>query len=367
MTERIFSSGPLTVDREKGIVRGVKILGESSANGRDYPAATRRAAQPILEGAKVNINHPSKPGDPRAFEDRFAIIRDVKDTAQGTFGDLHFNPKHQVAEQFIWWAVNEPSAIGLSINAAGKVKRRGGRDIVEEITRVDSVDLVSDPATTNGLFEQKNMSAKTIKAALQEAWKEKLMPRDKWLAIIEEEIPASMTGADMPAPESGSNDVDGAFKAMICGVFDDSSLDTAGKISKIKEILKAHEKLTAAPAPEPETPKEEPAAEGKKPKTEGGDVKQLREELAIRDLLADSGLVFAKPEARKAFAKSLLPLSESERKELIEERKAQQAQGDKQSGKTRSGGYVPLAEQRAGQGGQSLVSGRDGVINDFRR
>jgi regulator of replication initiation timing len=144
---------PLRVDREKGVIYGVKIIGNVSKNGREYPQSTLARAKSMYEGKAVNIDHAAKPGEPRGVRDRFGNIRSVTERADGLYGDLHFNPKHALAEQVAWDAENNPSNIGLSHNSAGRVVSRNGKAIVEEITSVASVDLVADPATTRGLFE----------------------------------------------------------------------------------------------------------------------------------------------------------------------------------------------------------------------
>jgi hypothetical protein len=74
--------------------------------------------------------------------------------AGGLRGDFHFNPKHALAEQLIWDAEHSPENVGFSHNVEARTSRRDGKVVVEEITRVQSVDLVADPATTRGLFEQ---------------------------------------------------------------------------------------------------------------------------------------------------------------------------------------------------------------------
>ncbi|MGO9597438.1 MAG: hypothetical protein ACLP7Q_05395, partial [Isosphaeraceae bacterium] len=43
--------------------------------------------------------------------------------------------------------------VGFSHNVEARTSRRGDRVVVEAILRVQSVDLVADPATTRGLFE----------------------------------------------------------------------------------------------------------------------------------------------------------------------------------------------------------------------
>ncbi len=145
----------MRVDRQAGVIRGVKVLGLESRNGRTYlPEALAQAAS-LYEEAKVNVNHPKgHPGGPRDYQDRIGTIRGVSVRQnEGLFGDFHFNPKHALAEQLIWDAEHAPENVGFSHNVEARVGRRGDRVVVEAITRVQSVDLVADPATTRGLFE----------------------------------------------------------------------------------------------------------------------------------------------------------------------------------------------------------------------
>ncbi len=143
------------VDRRPAVIRGVKILGLTSRNGRIYLAEALEKAVPLYEGAKVNVNHPKgSPNAPRDYQDRIGVIRNVIVRAgEGLFGDLHFNPKHALAEQLIWDAEHLPENVGFSHNVEARVRRDGEQAIVEAILRVQSVDLVADPATTRGLFE----------------------------------------------------------------------------------------------------------------------------------------------------------------------------------------------------------------------
>jgi len=91
----------LRVDREKGVIYGVKILGLESANGRSYsPKAIREAAQ-LYEGSKVNLNHArgANATGPRGYEERLGAVRGVKVVeGSGLFGNLHYNPKHAIAD-----------------------------------------------------------------------------------------------------------------------------------------------------------------------------------------------------------------------------------------------------------------------------
>ena len=150
----------LRVDREKGVIFGVKILGLESKNRRSYPKETIVRAASLYEGAKVNVDHPTgNPNSPRSYADRMGSLRNVRvgSESQGMFADYHFNPKHALAEQLIWDAEHVPENVGFSHNVEAKTSRgTNGHTIIEEITRVQSVDLVADPATTRGLFESTN-------------------------------------------------------------------------------------------------------------------------------------------------------------------------------------------------------------------
>lgn len=141
----------ITHDREACVIRGVKVLGHVSVNGRVYkPEALERAA-PLYEGVRVNVNHST--ADMRDYRDRLGLLKSVRSTPDGLFADLHYNPKHPIAEQLAWDAEHAPGNVGMSHNVFARSSKRDGKTIVEEILRVTSVDLVADPATTKSLFE----------------------------------------------------------------------------------------------------------------------------------------------------------------------------------------------------------------------
>jgi hypothetical protein len=149
-------SQSLRVDRAAGVIRGVKLLGLRSRNGRRYQEKALAEAVSLYEGAKVNVNHPKgHPLSPRDYQDRLGVIRGVEyRTGDGLFGDLHFNPKHALSEQLAWDAEHAAQNVGLSHNVMARTNRQGDETVVEAITNVQSIDLVADPASTQGLFEQ---------------------------------------------------------------------------------------------------------------------------------------------------------------------------------------------------------------------
>ena len=154
-----FASPQRKIDKENGVVSGVKILGVKSRNNRVYPLETLRDAAPLYENAKVNVNHPDgSPTESRKYQDRVGSIKNVTLQESGLYGDFHFNPKHPLAEQMLWDAEKAPENFGFSHNVEAIVRLENGAQVVDKIVRVRSVDLVADPATTSGLFESQTLT-----------------------------------------------------------------------------------------------------------------------------------------------------------------------------------------------------------------
>lgn len=146
------------VDREACIVYGVRVCGLVSGNGKRYKREALREAKKLYENVPVYFNHPSGASNARKYEERFGKLFNVRDAADGTGAidaDLKYNPAHAHSEQFLWDAENNPQGMGLSHNANGNGRRVSGGDVlVEQITKVHSVDVVDGPATNYSLFEQ---------------------------------------------------------------------------------------------------------------------------------------------------------------------------------------------------------------------
>ncbi len=143
----------IAVDSKKGLISGVKILGLESKNGRVYTPEAIRNAAGLYEGKRVNVDH-TEPGESRSYRDRMGKLQNIMVREDGLYGDLFVNPQHPLAEQLFWDAEHAPENVGLSHDVTGKVTRRGGKATVEAIETVRSVDLVANPATTAGLFEE---------------------------------------------------------------------------------------------------------------------------------------------------------------------------------------------------------------------
>lgn len=159
----------LSVDAAAGVVKNVKVLGSQSQNGRTYTEQAMRQALPLYEGSKVYLNHPVKAGEPRRVEDRFGEMRGVSyRPGEGLFAEQFiYNPKHPFAEAFAWNAEHAPHALGFSHNVTGRTSVKDGKTVVEAITKVASVDLVAEPATTRGLHESIEPGEPTVEITLE--------------------------------------------------------------------------------------------------------------------------------------------------------------------------------------------------------
>lgn len=266
------------IDREAGVIRGVKVLGRVSKNGREYSDKAMDDGVKLYEGLRVNVDHPDRknPKAERQFIEGFGELRNVRKEPSGVFADMHFKKAHPSAELVCESAERFPKQFGLSHNAEGEVVKRGGKPIVESLIRAESVDIVGKPATNEGLFESHEESAvttKTIKASVRSLVESaKSLARYKLANLLEMEggdaammgapmdmaMPVDATG-DVPADADGDGQIDDAFKLMITSVLDDATMDVSAKIKRIGDILKAQDKLmngTPEPAADDTTPAE---------------------------------------------------------------------------------------------------------------
>ena len=150
-TLRKMAEGEARVDREAGILRGVKLLGYESKND----GGRRRYRKPeasLYENVPININHPG--WEDVKVQDRWGVTipGTIAVEDDGVYGDVQYNPHKPSTEEILWWAENHPDQLGMSHVALGHQEEIDGL-IWLDVVEVESVDLVARPATTNGFFE----------------------------------------------------------------------------------------------------------------------------------------------------------------------------------------------------------------------
>lgn len=248
LVESVTFDSKTKLDKEKGIVHDVKILGRFSEHGYRYTDTAMKRAIPLYEGKPINIDHPKERsiGTERRYADRFGRIANVyfrEGDNPGLYGKVHYNKGHALASQFEWDVENSPNNLGLSHMARGSTAVRSGKVLVESITLVKSVDLVADPATNTGLFESKGVRMKVRKKSrvknkyarrrqLLESLREKIedVGDDELSDLFEAAAPSEAPASDVGSPTE-------AMGKMIQAIFMDSSMEMDEKREKINAVL----------------------------------------------------------------------------------------------------------------------------------
>lgn len=353
------------VDRERKVIRDVKVLGLVSKNGRRYTRDAIREAARLYEGRKVKANHPRKPNEIRDVDDTLGWFEGIEIREDGLYArEFHYLESHPLSARIVEAADRNPALFGFSHNIQGDTRDEAdGTETVTRITEVRSVDLVDDPATTGGLFEGRVMvrlreffetlkvptlSAKAGKATLKRLFEGGMMDAD---------MPIDDAPPDEGAPaEDHISALKNGFRAACVAVLDGEG-DAKAKLAKMKEILNAAEKLMATGSPDAEedeggeerTEEEEEDEdieecddeedEGKKMRQEQRELRQLRREKRGRQLCEEAGVT-----ADSALLEALAALpDDAAQKRLIEREKSRPRQGQT----PRSG--VPGAGTKKGQ------------------
>ena len=185
------------------VIRGVKIAGLNSRNGRSYSASVLGKAAALYEDSPVYMLHGSaaeKRENSRSHDEHFGSLKGVHLRDTGLFGDLHVKQSHPMA-QFI--LESDGSKFGLSHNV--RAEMTDDRKTVTEILSVNSVDLVDNPATTTTLFEEEDMPSLDEIAELLGKNKGEILSEvskiiDDRLATLHEEVEPKPEGKPKQEP-----------------------------------------------------------------------------------------------------------------------------------------------------------------------
>ena len=242
-----ISTGRSSVDRDAGVIRSVKILGRESKNGRTYSDKALNEAARQYEGCDVNVNHPdrSKPNSERRIEDGIGWLESVRVERDGVYGDLHYLKEHPSAGLVVEAAERKSNRFGLSHNAQGTVTKVNGKNVVESIDRVLSVDLVQNPATNAGLFES---TQQTIREALELHAPELLKALEESSGLLPPEV------MDEPMAPGGPEEGAAETVKSACAQILTAMLDLPGNVAAMcTQLIQVCQKVIAG-QPEPKDP-----------------------------------------------------------------------------------------------------------------
>lgn len=166
----IQARGRLRVDREAGVIHGVKILGKTSRNGNLYTDQALDDAAGLYEGVEVYDGHHT-----RKYSDHVGNITEPYREGDAIFGSLKLRPKHALFEAVLEDAEHNPSNLALSHevldgNYEATLIEKGRR--IDRIFKVDAVAIVKQGGTNQSLVEEQTVSTKEVKtlADLREAY-----------------------------------------------------------------------------------------------------------------------------------------------------------------------------------------------------
>lgn len=246
------------VDRASGRIRGVRVIGLKSKNGRRYLREAIQSALPLYEGARVYLNH--RVEGERPTRERWGKLINVREAEDGgLIADLDYLTKHPETEATLE-AIEKFRDMGLSHDSLGRSRMEGGERVVYEIVKVNSVDLVENPATTENLWESE-MKSKRVKflavlrenraeVAVANKFLDGLMEMSKNQPEIMQEMGLDDMEVDMEqGPEiTGDDAVKAALRQAILAVLDGPD-DSATTMKKIKTLMDVGDKLANPVAP----------------------------------------------------------------------------------------------------------------------
>lgn len=231
---------PTAIDRDAGVISGVRILGAESKNGRRYSPRAMQAAARMYEGVAVNVDHSPDAKD-RSVSEAFGWLTNVRESDGAVFGDLNYLKTHPQAPMLLEVAERNPNRLGLSHHAEGTVRMDGGTTVVETIERVHSVDLVQTPATNTGLFESRGHM--TIREAFAKYQKLAKILEGEGMGSYGDKMLPEMDDAGMAEVELSGLEV------MVLDALRGEG-DLESKMAKVAEIMKAFQ--STEPTPEAE-------------------------------------------------------------------------------------------------------------------
>lgn len=326
IVETVFPENAPRVDAEAGVLYGVKLLGEVSKNGRRYKPEAMKAAVPKYEGLKSYVDHPEQKNlsEDRKFKDWSGVFRNVRyESGKGIFADQHLLKTGDYFEGIVEAAQKFPTSVGYSHVADGQSRMEGAEEIIESITDVFSVDLVTDPATTAGFFESKRKT-QTVKHAIES------LPEGTQKKRLMEMIDAGYIDGGMSMGEEKSDDPHTQMFSVVNKVVD-ALVKMVADLTAAKAAIEAPVPAPAIPPPpieddamsdtetetDPFAPADDNTGDDPTKKLDPKAFESLRREnaqLKARTLLLESGR-----DATPARIKALANVAdEAERTELLE-------------------------------------------------
>jgi hypothetical protein len=279
-----FAAAAGQIDAASGVIRGVSLITEGPALGHGVmiDAKTiqqvKAAAEQYSGGLKVKLDHSGGAGDIIGYVDALRI------EGRKLLGDLHLLKNSPHRGYVLEIAEKIPDTFGLSIAFSGPVEMAADKKtMLQRCSEIYSVDLVSEPAANEGLFQRKLKSFQTESGTMPEEEKPE----------IEITIPMN-------------DDV----KKEIAGMIESAMMAMGDRLAKLESMI-----------PKPE---EKPAA-----MSANNDAIALAAKQAAADALKEFAKTIGAPAAPAVSAEAPAKKDESKTFEAVVAAKATELKGDK--------------------------------------
>lgn len=231
--------GEAKLSEDKLIIKNSVILSRTSVNGRDYPDDVQEAAVPLFEGAKAFIDHPEpdKMHLPRNARDLLGEHRNVHFANGKTYSDIHLLNNDVVRGVILPIIEQKPHLCGNSVvvRINQKFEKETGRYRVEKILAARSVDIVTEPATTKGIFESKESQNFGMEDSMD--WKDVTLEalKKERPELVEEILSSAKEKEKVATLEAKVTELDTAVKER----------DTKLAAFEVENAKRAHESLVS--------------------------------------------------------------------------------------------------------------------------
>ncbi len=299
----------------EGVIEGAKLVGNVSVNGRQYGDQVIAEAIGRYNGAKVYLNHPSDRtlGD-RDFNDWVGVVENARAQRGGGYGDIKLRQKHARYGEICEAVEHFPRDFGLSHVADIDSEKRGAVEHVTRIGEVFSVDIVTDPATTNGIRESRTMKKQTIKQVLESTKASKSVFRKVIVEMVEGGAVPETTEVAIDPGAGEDESIKAGIMAAIAKKLESATPDELKKVLKALAIGDSVSELVAGGngTPEP-APNAAPATPEAKAVEENRKLAAKLATMEAKTMLLESGR-----EATAIRIKAVAAAEESDRKSLVE-------------------------------------------------
>lgn len=162
VTESCRSHVTPRIDTEAGVIHDVLIVGLHGRNRRHYTRSALEEAARRYEGKPIYIAHKKGRGTfvKRTAHEHGGELRDVYVAKDGLRAKVLYNRSSDAGKLVLEVAQRFPKQFGFSHHAdVAGYQTETGEKIITEILEVHSVDLVKDPATTDSVFEEEEVTS----------------------------------------------------------------------------------------------------------------------------------------------------------------------------------------------------------------